>query len=196
MRNNDRYALLIGASTYDSEHYHDLPAVRADLHYMQAVLQSTEIGQYNDCAMVPDPTRAEMLHAIESFLGERQQSESALLYFSGHGEFCEADNQLYFLTRDSDPADLPRTAVSAEFLERTLQSCRAVQDRTAGLLRKRFRRPGLACQGPGEFGIGRGGAQHPVAPHWRLLHHRLGRAAGRLRHGSRRIDARYFAVHG
>ncbi|OCC12505.1 caspase, EACC1-associated type [Streptomyces sp. PTY087I2] len=125
MRNNDRYALLIGVSTYDNEHYHDLPAVRADLHYMQAVLQSTEIGQYNDCDMVPDPTRAEMLHAIESFLEERQQSESALLYFSGHGEFSEADNQLYFLTRDSDPADLPRTAVSAEFLERTLQSCRA-----------------------------------------------------------------------
>ncbi|MFD7406840.1 hypothetical protein ACFV7R_30115 [Streptomyces sp. NPDC059866] len=50
MRNNDRYAMLIGVSTYDSDAYHDLPAVRADL---------------------------------------------------------------------------PRTAVSAEFLERTLQSCRA-----------------------------------------------------------------------
>ncbi|WP_328678011.1 caspase, EACC1-associated type [Streptomyces sp. NBC_00343] len=125
MRNNDRYAMLIGISDYDSDTYHNLPAVRADLHYMQAVLQSTEIGQYNDCDVVADPTRAEMLYAIESFLEERQQSESALLYFSGHGEFCEADNQLYFLTRDSDPADLPRTAVSAEFLERTLQSCRA-----------------------------------------------------------------------
>ena len=125
MRNNDRYAMLIGVSTYDNEHYHDLPAVRADLHYMQAVLESTEIGQYNDCEVVAEPTRAEMLHAIESFLEERQQSDSALLYFSGHGEFCEADNQLYFLTRDSDHADLPRTAVSAEFLERTLQSCRA-----------------------------------------------------------------------
>ncbi|MFJ3421496.1 caspase domain-containing protein [Streptomyces sp. NPDC086082] len=125
VRNNDRYALLIGASGYDSDDYHDLPAVRADLHYMQAVLQSPEIGLYNDCEMVPDPTRAEMLHGIESFLEERQQSESALLYFSGHGEFCEADNQLYFLTRDSDRADLPRTAVSAEFLERTLQSSRA-----------------------------------------------------------------------
>ncbi|TWV42557.1 AAA family ATPase [Streptomyces misionensis] len=125
MRNNDRYAMLIGVSTYDSDDYHDLPAVRADLHYMKAVLQNTEIGQYNDCEMVAEPTRAEMLHAIESFLEERQQSETALLYFSGHGEFCEADNQLYFLTRDSDRADLPRTAVSAEFLERTLQSCRA-----------------------------------------------------------------------
>ncbi|WSP75439.1 AAA domain-containing protein [Streptomyces sp. NBC_01236] len=125
MRNNDRYALLIGVSTYDSADYHDLPAVRADLHYMQAVLQNTEIGQYNDCEMVPEPTRAEMLHAVESFVEQRQQSESVLLYFSGHGEFCEADNQLYFLTRDSDRADLPRTAVSAEFLERSLQSCRA-----------------------------------------------------------------------
>lgn len=117
--------MLIGVSKYDDEEYHDLPAVRADLHYMQAVLQSTEIGQYNDCDVVAEPTRAEMLHAIESFLQERQQSETALLYFSGHGEFCEADNQLYLLTRDSDKADLPHTAVSAEFLERTLQACRA-----------------------------------------------------------------------
>ncbi|KPH98281.1 peptidase C14 caspase catalytic subunit p20 [Actinobacteria bacterium OV450] len=125
MSDNDRYAMLIGVSTYDSERYHDLPAVRADMHYMQAVLQSTEIGMYNDCAMVAEPTRAEMLHAIETFLEERQPSETALLYFSGHGEFCEADNQLYFLTRDADPDDLPGTAVPAEFLERMLQSCRA-----------------------------------------------------------------------
>lgn len=125
MSDNDRYAMLIGVSTYDSDRYHDLPPVRADLHYMQAVLESTEIGMYNDCAMVPEPTRAEMLHAIEEFLEARQPSETALLYFSGHGEFCEADGQLYFLTRDADPDDLPGTAVPAEFLERMLQSCRA-----------------------------------------------------------------------
>ncbi|TXL84233.1 AAA domain-containing protein [Streptomyces sp. IB2014 016-6] len=125
MSDNDRYAMLVGVSTYDSDAYHDLPAVRADLHYMQAVLQRTEIGMYNDCAMVPEPTRAEMLHAVDSFLEDRQASETALLYFSGHGEFCEDDNQLYFLTRDSDPADLPGTAVPSSFLERTLQSCRA-----------------------------------------------------------------------
>ncbi|ANW17649.1 caspase, EACC1-associated type [Streptomyces clavuligerus] len=125
MSENDRYAMLVGVSTYDSDHYHDLPPVRADLHYMQAVLESTEIGMYNECAMVPEPTRAEMLHAIEEFLEARQPSETALLYFSGHGEFCEADGQLYFLTRDADPEDLPGTAVPAEFLERMLQSCRA-----------------------------------------------------------------------
>lgn len=125
MSGNDRYALLIGVSTYDSDNLHDLPPVRADLHYMRAVLESTEIGMYNTCAMVPEPTRAEMLQAIEEFLEERQPSETALLYFSGHGEFCEADGQLYFLTRDTDPDDLPGTAVPADFLERMLQSCRA-----------------------------------------------------------------------
>ncbi|MFI9583945.1 AAA domain-containing protein [Streptomyces sp. NPDC052236] len=125
MTDNDRYAILIGVSTYDSDAYHDLPPVRADLHYMRAVLENTEIGMYNDCAMVAEPTRAEMLHAIETYLEERQPSETALLYFSGHGEFCEDDNQLYFLTRDADPDDLPGTAVPAEFLERMLQSCRA-----------------------------------------------------------------------
>lgn len=125
MSDNDRYAMLVGVSTYDSDRYHDLPAVRADLHYMQTVLENTAIGMYNDCAMVAEPTRAEMLHAVEAFLEERQQSETALLYFSGHGEFCEDDNQLYFLTRDTDPDDLPGTAVPAQFLERTLQACRA-----------------------------------------------------------------------
>ncbi|MEE1748614.1 caspase, EACC1-associated type [Streptomyces sp. JV184] len=125
MSDNDRYAMLIGVSTYVSEHYHDLPPVRADLHYMQAVLESTEIGMYNECAILSEPTRSEMLYAVEQFLEERQPSETALLYFSGHGQFCEDDGQLYFLTRDADPDDLPGTAVPAEFLERMLQSCRA-----------------------------------------------------------------------
>ncbi|MGN5386899.1 caspase, EACC1-associated type [Streptomyces sp. JL7001] len=125
MSDNDRYAMLIGVSTYDSDRYHDLPPVRADLHYMRAVLESTEIGMYNDCTMVAEPTRVEMLYAVEQFLEERQSSETALLYFSGHGQFCEADGQLYFLTRDADPDDLAGTAVPAEFLERMLQSCRA-----------------------------------------------------------------------
>ncbi|WP_320777699.1 caspase, EACC1-associated type [Streptomyces sp. CRN 30] len=125
MTDNDRHALLVGVSTYDSESYSDLPAVRADLHYMQAVLENTEIGMYNECALAAEPTRAEMLHAVETFLEARQPSETALLYFSGHGEFCEQDGQLYFLTRDTNPSDLPGTAVPAEFLERMLQSCRA-----------------------------------------------------------------------
>ncbi|MEU5304559.1 AAA domain-containing protein [Streptomyces noursei] len=125
MTDNDRYALLVGVSTYASEAYADLPAVRADLHYMRAVLENTEIGMYNECALAAEPTRAEMLHTVETFLEARQPSETALLYFSGHGEYCEQDGQLYFLTRDSDPADLPGTAVPAEFLERMLQSCRA-----------------------------------------------------------------------
>ncbi|MET7273125.1 AAA domain-containing protein [Streptomyces flaveolus] len=125
MTDNDRHALLVGVSTYDSGEYQDLPAVRADLHYMRAVLENTEIGMYNECAVAAEPTRAEMLHAVETFLEARQPSETALLYFSGHGEYCEQDGQLYFLTRDTDPADLPGTAVPADFLERMLQSCRA-----------------------------------------------------------------------
>ncbi|MFE9097032.1 AAA domain-containing protein [Streptomyces sp. NPDC007264] len=125
MTDNDRHALLVGVSAYDSEAYQDLSAVRADLHYMRAVLENTEIGMYNECAVAAEPTRAEMLHAVETFLEARQPSETALLYFSGHGEYCEQDGQLYFLTRDTDPADLPGTAVPAEFLERMFQSCRA-----------------------------------------------------------------------
>ncbi|MEZ3181252.1 caspase family protein [Streptomyces pimonensis] len=125
MTDNDRHALLVGVSTYDNGAYRDLSAVRADLHYMRAVLENTEIGMYNECAVAAEPTRAEMLHAVETFLEARQASETALLYFSGHGEYCEQDGQLYFLTRDTDPADLPGTAVPAEFLERMLQSCRA-----------------------------------------------------------------------
>lgn len=125
MTDNDRHALLVGVSTYDSETYADLPAVRADLHYMRAVLENLEIGMYNECEVAAEPARAEMLHAIETFLEARQPSETALLYFSGHGEYCEQDGQLYFLTRDTDPTDLPGTAVPAECLERMLQSCRA-----------------------------------------------------------------------
>lgn len=84
-REGDRYAMLIGVAAYDSDAYRDLPPVRADLHCLRAVLQHTGIGMYHDCAMVPDPTRAEMLHAVEAYLEARQPNETALLYFSGYG---------------------------------------------------------------------------------------------------------------
>ncbi|WP_282082273.1 caspase family protein [Streptomyces tendae] len=71
------------------------------------MLENTEIGMYNECGVAAEPTRAEMLHAVETFLEARQPSETALLYFSGHGECCEHDGQLYFLTRDTDPGGVP-----------------------------------------------------------------------------------------
>ncbi|MBF9071542.1 caspase, EACC1-associated type [Streptacidiphilus fuscans] len=123
--NNDRYALLVGVSQYTHPHVRDLPAVRADLHYMKEVLERLDIGMFNPCTTVAEPTRAEMMCAVEDYLADRQQSETALLYFSGHGQFDQDDGQLYFLTRDADPQDLPHTAVSAEFLHRQLQECRA-----------------------------------------------------------------------
>jgi pyridoxamine 5'-phosphate oxidase len=38
MTDNDRFAMLVGVSTYDSAAYQDLAPVRADLHFMRAVL--------------------------------------------------------------------------------------------------------------------------------------------------------------
>lgn len=195
MTDNDRFAMLVGVSTYDSDAYRDLPPVRADLHYMRAVLENTEIGMYNDCAMVAEPTRAEMLHAVETFLDARQPSETALLYFSGHGEFCEDDNQLYFLTRDTDPDDLPGTAVphgvpgtDAPVVPGLLQT------RAAGLLLQRLRRPGLDLEGVrGDTRAAR--AEHPAAADRRVLHHRLRRTAVRVRDGAAGVEPRYVPVH-
>ncbi|MEV6974522.1 AAA domain-containing protein [Kitasatospora sp. NPDC093806] len=125
MQDNDRHALLIGVSGYDSPQYQDLAAVRADLHYMQAVLERTDIGMFNPCTIAAEPTAAQLKRVVEDFLAERTGADTALLYFSGHGQYSVDDGQLYFITRDSDPEDLPNTAVAAEFLHEQLQECRA-----------------------------------------------------------------------
>ncbi|MFI6444893.1 AAA domain-containing protein [Kitasatospora sp. NPDC050543] len=125
MQDNDRHALLIGVSAYDAPHYQDLPAVQADLHYMQAVLERTDIGMFNPCTIAAEPTAAQMMRVVEDFLSERTSTDTALLYFTGHGQYSAADGQLYFITQDSDPDDLSHTAVAAEFLHQQLQECRA-----------------------------------------------------------------------
>ncbi|WP_392900231.1 hypothetical protein [Streptomyces sp. LN699] len=138
---------------------------------------------YNDCAMVAEPTRAEMPYAVELFLEEQQPSETALLYFSGHGQFCEADGQLYFLTRDADPDDLPGTAVGGVPGTDAPVLPGRVQAGAAGLLPQRVRRPGVDLQGrPGPRRPT--GAQHAPAPDRRVLHHRLRRPPGRVREGT------------
>lgn len=124
MTDGPRAALLLGCSVYDHGEHHDLPAVRADLHYMREVLGRTDIGDFEVCTAA-EATSGETMHAIEAFLAQREPGETALVYFSGHGTFSLDDGQLYFIARDTDPADLTRTAVPAEFLNRCLQDCRA-----------------------------------------------------------------------
>jgi RecA/RadA recombinase len=120
-----RHALVVGNAFYDHDDLADLDAVRADLHYMEQVLLRRDIGMFASCTVVAEATNAELTRAIETFSGERRVGETALVYFSGHGQYSLEEEELFFIARDSDPADLSRTAVPAGFLNRQIQDCRA-----------------------------------------------------------------------
>jgi hypothetical protein len=71
------------------------------------VLENTAIGLYNDCAMVAEPTRAEMLQAIESFLEARQQTLQRVELFHRARRFRW-------------PANLPGLQIACQDTRRTM----------------------------------------------------------------------------
>ncbi|PSK98222.1 AAA domain-containing protein [Haloactinopolyspora alba] len=121
----DRAALLIGTAVHDHEDFPELASAGAGIRHMKQVLERPDVGMMDTCLVVGDATRGQMMRGIETFLEEREYPDTVLVYLSGYAAVSERDGRLYLVAKDTDPADLERTAVPADFLRRQLQECRA-----------------------------------------------------------------------
>jgi hypothetical protein len=92
---------------------------------MTSVLNRPDLGMMDTCLAIGDATRAQMMRGIETFLAKREHNDCVLVYLTGYANVSRQDGQLYFVAKDTNPADLEQTAVSADFLRRQLQECRA-----------------------------------------------------------------------
>lgn len=121
----DRAALLIGTAVHDHAGYPLLPTAAAGLRQLRLVLERADVGMVDTCQVVPDGSRGEIMRAIETFLDDRALADTVLVYLTGYAQVSGADGRLYLAAADTDPADLERTAVPADFLRDQLQECRA-----------------------------------------------------------------------
>jgi len=118
-------AVVIGVGTYQSPHLRDLPATVADADALARILADP-----GHCGYLPQHIHLfagdqATLAAVRAGLWEvAQQTEkeaTVIVYFSGHGaqvQGADGEPLTYLCLRDSDPADLRRTALSSvEFSE-------------------------------------------------------------------------------
>jgi hypothetical protein len=121
-----KYALLIGASEYESEKINNLFGVVKDIEAMQRVLQNSGIGGFDEVKFLSNPDSDTMRSEIEQLFMEKcQKDDVVLLYFSGHG-YRNEDGNLFFISRNTqvNPQGFPRigTAVDAKFIHQNYMS--------------------------------------------------------------------------
>ncbi len=121
-----KYALLIGASEYESPKINNLSGVVKDIEAMQRVLENLEIGGFKEVKLLPNPDSDTMRSEIEQLFMEKcQKDDVVLLYFSGHG-YRHEDGSLFFISRNTqiNPQGLVRigTAVDAKFIHQNYMS--------------------------------------------------------------------------
>ncbi|MDZ7959268.1 MAG: GUN4 domain-containing protein [Aulosira sp. DedQUE10] len=121
-----KYALLIGASEYESQKINNLSGVVKDIEAMQRVLENLEIGGFKEVKVLLSPDSQVMLSEIEQLFMEKcQKDDVVLLYFSGHG-YRHEDGNLFFISHNTqiNPQGFPRigTAVNANFIHQNYMS--------------------------------------------------------------------------
>ena len=108
-------ALLIGVSQYEAG-LPPLAAAPKDVAAMLRVLQSTELGAFDDVKTLIDPDLEAMQTEIDLLFQSCQKGDLGLLYFSGHGITDDSD-RLYLATRRTSKDTFRSTAVSASFIQ-------------------------------------------------------------------------------
>lgn len=107
-------ALLIGVSQYEAG-LPPLAAAPKDVAAMLRVLQSPDLGAFDDVKTLIDPDLEAMQTAIDLLFQGCQKGDLGLLYFSGHGITDDSD-RLYLATRRTSKDTFRSTAVSASFI--------------------------------------------------------------------------------
>src|SRR5439155_778270 len=69
------------------------------------------------------PRRNALIAQLRSWCQRPAADDLMLVAFCGHGR--EVDGAAYLLPADAQPADLPMTSLSLDFVKTTLQSCPA-----------------------------------------------------------------------
>ncbi|MCY7332779.1 MAG: caspase family protein [Pseudanabaena sp. CAN_BIN31] len=108
-------ALLIGVSQYEAG-LPPLAAAPKDVAAMLRVLQSPELGAFDEVTPLLNPDLEAMQTAIDLLFQSCQKGDLGLLYFSGHGITDDSD-RLYLATRRTSKNTFKANSVSASFIQ-------------------------------------------------------------------------------
>ena len=110
-----KFALIIGNSRYDDASLGRLKAPDIDVHELEGVLKSPEVGRFDEVVTLLNQDCASVRKAIARFYDQRQRDDLLLLYFSGHGVKDE-QGHLYLALRDTESGLLAGSAIETAFI--------------------------------------------------------------------------------
>ena len=115
----DKFAVIVGIDDYSTVGIADLKFAANDAKEFYRILTDPEHGAFAEAdvkLMTPDaddpddrPTKNNILARVKSWLGQAQDGDTILFYFSGHG--IEENDQSYLITTDSKLSLLSDTTV-------------------------------------------------------------------------------------
>lgn len=112
-------ALLIGVSQYEAG-LPPLAAAPKDVAAMLRVLQSPELGAFDEVETLIDPDLTTMQMGIHLLFKNCPKGDLRLLYFSGHG-IANDEGKLYLATRITSKDNFEADAVPASFIQERMR---------------------------------------------------------------------------
>lgn len=118
-----RQALIVAGYEYEDPGLRRLRAPARDAEELARVLRDPQIGDFDVHTSLNDPAHV-VNEAVEDFFAERAPGDLLVLHFSCHGVKDEG-GELYFAMANTKLRRLGATAVSADFVNRTMTRSRS-----------------------------------------------------------------------
>lgn len=100
------FALIIGISDYDDVLIPDLDNLpTTDAEKLSNVLQNQYTFLTNDVTLLKNPTRREIVIALDNLSQNATKNDNVLIFYAGHGHY-DSENQIgYWLPKDAEMAN-------------------------------------------------------------------------------------------
>ena len=120
---NRKTALVIGVNRYDDKR---IPQLVGALPDAQAVGQTFADALGYRVVRLNNPTKSQLIAALNNLVTDAQESDSLVVYFAGHGELVESTGHGYWIPSDGDASN-PRSWISNADINRVLSAARSRQ---------------------------------------------------------------------
>lgn len=119
-----KYGLIIANTDYTDPGLAQLTAPGKDAKEFWRVLDSPDIGAFDDVIMLLNEESSKVTENIEIFFEKKKPDDLLLLFFSGHGVKDE-NGSLYLAVKNTNRSRLRSTAIKSDFIRSVMDECRS-----------------------------------------------------------------------
>lgn len=123
-----RLACVIGTNAYDDPALPPLSYPEANVDAFTRILEDKRLGDFDQVVTLKGKTHTEIVKEIKRLSGQLKVADLLLIYVSGYALLDKDDTgKLYLIAQNTDPAELPSSAVDVERIKTLLDNSAALQ---------------------------------------------------------------------